>query len=106
MSTVDSTASSYVQTCERFFTYEIIEESQKCLWVKISNLSNNFCSIYCRALKFVTHEEELEQILFINFQQKVQNIFHTLLGVFFVPFCGILTWWQNRHAYNPEQPMA
>ena len=29
MSTVDSTASSYVQTCERFFIYEIIEESQK-----------------------------------------------------------------------------
>ena len=45
---------------------------------------NNFCSIHCKALKFVTHEEELERILPTNFQQNVQNLFHTLLGVFSV----------------------
>ena len=54
---------------------------------------DKFCSIHCRALKFVTHEEELEPIILrCNFHQKVQNLFHTLLlGVFFVVFvffCG------------------
>ena len=66
MSTVDSTASSYVQTCERFFTYEIIEEPQKVLHVDMSNLKN-FCSIHCRAINFGTHEDELEPILLNNF---------------------------------------
>ena len=51
--------------------------------VEFLNL-NNFCSIHCEALKFVTHEEELEPILPTNFQQNVQNLFHTLLGVFSV----------------------
>ena len=39
---------------------------KKCSRVEISNL-NNFCSIHCRALKFVTHEE-LERIRRTNFQ--------------------------------------
>ena len=39
------------------FTYGIIEESQK--------VFNS-----CRALKFGTHEQELEPILVTNFQQK------------------------------------
>ena len=105
MSTVDATASSYVpnlnalqlseqkllrlrvSTCSgHFFTYEIIEESQKVFThreVEISNL-NNLCSIHCRALKSGTHQQELEPILLNNFQQKVQNLFHALLlGVFF-----------------------
>ena len=56
---------------------------------------DNFCSIHCRALKFVTHEpeEELEPIILLSkFQQKkVQNLFHTLLlGVFFVVFVFFL----------------
>ena len=72
------------------------------LRVEISNL-NNFCSIHGRALKFGTHEEELEPILLTNFKQNVQNLFHNLFGVFFVVlvfFCGFLTWWQNRYAYK------
>ena len=81
---------------------------KKCSWVEISNF-NNFCSIHCRALKFGTHEEELEPILLTNL--KVQNLFHrnrTLLGVFFCVclFSGFLTWLQDRHAYNPQQPMV
>ena len=112
MSTVDATASSYVpnlnalqlseqkllrlrvSTCSgHFYTYEIIEESQKVFThreVEISNL-NNLWSIHCRALKSGTHQQKLEPILLNNFQQKVQNLFHALLlGVFlllcFCPF--------------------
>ena len=80
---------------------------KECSQVKVSNL-NNFCTIHCRALKFGTHEEESKLIQLTNSQQKVKNLFHTLLGVFllFVSFCGFLTWWQNRHAYNPHQPLS
>ena len=71
-------------TCERLFTFEVSEEGhKKCSQVEISNL-NNFCSIHGRALKFGTHEEELEPILLTNFQQNVQNLFQTLFGVFFL----------------------
>ena len=86
---------------------------------------NNFCSIPCKALEFGTYEEKLEAILRTNFEQNVQNRFHTLLGtgpgsqglkkllhgscvVGYVYFCCsylffvfFLTWWQNRHLYNP-----
>ena len=58
-----------------------LESHKKCSQVEISNL-NNFCSIHCTVPKFGTHEEQLEPILLTNFQQKVQNLFHTLLGVF------------------------
>ena len=97
---MDATASSYVpnlnalhlseqkllrlrvSTCSgHFYTYEIIEESQRVFThreVEISNL-NNLCSIHCRALKSGTHQQELEPTLLNDFQQKVQNLFHALL---------------------------
>ena len=121
MSTVDSTVSSYVPSLnarqlvdQKSFKSQHVNglnastnSHKKCSQVEISNL-NNFCSIHCRALKFGTHEEELEPILLTNFQQKVQKLFQTLLSDFCCcarNFYGFLTWWWiNRHAYNPNSP--
>ena len=66
---------SRVSTCEHLFTQEITV-TKSVHSVEISNL-NNFCSIGCRALKLGTLEDELKPILLINFQLKVQNLFHT-----------------------------
>ena len=88
-----------------------LRSHKKCSQVEISNLNDNsFCSVFSihsRTLNFFIDEEELEPILLTNFQEKVQNLFHTLLGVIFIVlvFVVIFDLVTKHNAYYPHQPL-
>ena len=56
-----------------------------------------FWSTICRSLKAGTYEEEIVSTLLTNFQQTVQNMFHTLLGVFCC-VCLFVAYWLDGKA--------
>ena len=95
-----------VSTCERFFTYENIEESK----LGISTLNQVLFTVELSS--FGTHEEELESILLTTIFSKKSKICSIPSAVGCVCFCSVsliccfLTWWQNWHSGNPQQPMG